>query len=148
MSASRATPDFLVPPEWAPPSGTRHDHGDGTHLHLDGTDKMHVDLCVDRGDSLESEVERLVALGATRVDWGYADGAQHVVLADPDGNLFCVCGERDGSETRRGHDRQAASSSVEVVRRSGWLCFRYSRTALLSVSSPKSWPETRSVGTR
>ena len=43
------------------------------------------------GDTVESEVERLLALGARRVDWTYSDDATHVVLADPDGNLFCVC---------------------------------------------------------
>ena len=84
---------FLVPPEWTPPSNTRRDHGDGMHLHLDETDAMHLDLWVDHstGGSLESEVERLIALGAKRVEWAYADGAQHVVLADTEGNLFCVC---------------------------------------------------------
>lgn len=89
--AHPGNPDFLVPPEWEPPSGTRQDHGDGVHLHLDGADKMHIDLWVNAGESLESEVERLVALGASRVQWEHQDGAQHVVLADPEGNLFCVC---------------------------------------------------------
>lgn len=48
--------------------------------------RLHFDLAAvsDR----ESEVERLVALGATRLDVGRADGG--VVLADPDGNEFCV----------------------------------------------------------
>jgi catechol 2,3-dioxygenase-like lactoylglutathione lyase family enzyme len=36
------------------------------------------------------EVERLVALGAARVDWRYPPDADYVVLADPDGNRFCV----------------------------------------------------------
>jgi len=35
-------------------------------------------------------VQRLIDLGATRVDWDYPDDADFVVLADPDGNLFCV----------------------------------------------------------
>ena len=89
--AQENNPDFLVPPEWSPPSPTRHEMGDGTHLHLDESDRMHLDLWVDEGDSLEDEVDRLVALGAKRVPWEYHEGAQHVVLADPDGNLFCVC---------------------------------------------------------
>ena len=37
-----------------------------------------------------AEVERLLGLGAQRVDWRYEDGADYVVLADPDGNRFCV----------------------------------------------------------
>lgn len=36
------------------------------------------------------EVERLVALGATRYPWRYEEGADYIVLEDPDGNLFCV----------------------------------------------------------
>jgi len=83
--------DFLAPPEWAPPTSTRHELGDGVHLHLDGRDEMHLDLWVNAGESLEDEVERLIVLGARRVDWTYPEGAQHVVLADPDGHLFCVC---------------------------------------------------------
>ena len=37
-----------------------------------------------------AEVERLLALGAERVDWRYPEGADYIVLADPDGNRFCV----------------------------------------------------------
>jgi catechol 2,3-dioxygenase-like lactoylglutathione lyase family enzyme len=36
------------------------------------------------------EVERLLDLGATRVDWKYEQESDYVVLADPDGNTFCV----------------------------------------------------------
>jgi catechol 2,3-dioxygenase-like lactoylglutathione lyase family enzyme len=65
--------------------------GPGTRLHLDETDRTHLDLWVDRSDSdLETEVERLIALGARRVEWTYPPDADFVVLADPDGTLFCV----------------------------------------------------------
>jgi Glyoxalase-like domain len=64
--------------------------GKGPRLHLDETDRMHLDLWVDQGSDVESEVERLVSLGATRVEWDYPDDADFVVLADPGGNLFCV----------------------------------------------------------
>jgi len=37
-----------------------------------------------------AEVERLVQLGARRYPWRYEPGADYVVLADPDGNRFCV----------------------------------------------------------
>jgi len=37
-----------------------------------------------------AEVDRLLALGASRVEWRYPDEADYVVLADPDGNTFCV----------------------------------------------------------
>jgi len=73
-------PDFLVPP-----------NGDGLQLHLDQQDRTHLDLWVDRASSdLEAEVDRLVSLGATRVDWDYPEDADWVVLADTEGNLFCV----------------------------------------------------------
>jgi hypothetical protein len=38
----------------------------------------------------EAEVERLLGLGASRVDWRYPPDSDYVVLADPDGNYFCV----------------------------------------------------------
>lgn len=73
-------PDFLVPPK-----------GEGLRLHLDEEDRTHLDLWVDRELSdLETEVDRLIALGATKVDWVYPEDADYVVLADTEGNLFCV----------------------------------------------------------
>jgi catechol 2,3-dioxygenase-like lactoylglutathione lyase family enzyme len=64
---------------------------DGPLLVLDEDDRTHLDLwAADEAEQL-AEVERLVSLGATRVpDWPYPDDADFVVLADPDGNLFCV----------------------------------------------------------
>ncbi len=53
-----------------------------------GKNRVHIDLST---PDLESEVERLVALGATetgRHDFG--DDFRWVVFADPDGNAFCV----------------------------------------------------------
>jgi catechol 2,3-dioxygenase-like lactoylglutathione lyase family enzyme len=65
--------------------------GTGTRLHLDERDRTHLDLWWDRqGRDLDAEVERLVSLGARRVDWTYPEGADFVVLADPEGNVFCV----------------------------------------------------------
>ena len=73
-------PAFLAPPG-----------GDGQRLHLDETDRTHLDLWLDRsGGDLETEVERLISLGATRVEWNYPENADFVVLADTEGNLFCV----------------------------------------------------------
>ena len=37
-----------------------------------------------------AEVARLVALGAAEVAWDYPPDADFVVLADPDGTLFCI----------------------------------------------------------
>ncbi len=49
--------------------------------------RHHMDLFT---DNLEAEVERLIALGATRKAWRYPPGADYIVLQDPDGNPFCV----------------------------------------------------------
>jgi catechol 2,3-dioxygenase-like lactoylglutathione lyase family enzyme len=57
---------------------------------LEEDDRTHLDLHTDSALEQQAEVERLVSLGATRIDWAYPDGARFVVLADPEGNLFCV----------------------------------------------------------
>jgi catechol 2,3-dioxygenase-like lactoylglutathione lyase family enzyme len=50
--------------------------------------RVHLDLYTDEQDR---HVQRLVDLGATRVDdWPYPGDADFVVLRDPDGNEFCV----------------------------------------------------------
>jgi catechol 2,3-dioxygenase-like lactoylglutathione lyase family enzyme len=50
--------------------------------------RIHLDLYADDQDA---EVERLISLGAQRVDWDlYPEDPDFVVLADPDGNRFCV----------------------------------------------------------
>ena len=48
--------------------------------------RLHIDL---RPDDQESEVERLVDMGARLADIGQHD-VSWVVLADPEGNEFCV----------------------------------------------------------
>jgi catechol 2,3-dioxygenase-like lactoylglutathione lyase family enzyme len=53
--------------------------------------RQHLDLHVADAAEQAAEVERLVGLGAVRVDWdSYPDDADFVVLADPEGNRFCV----------------------------------------------------------
>lgn len=73
------------------PAFLRPESGEGPRLHLDERDSTHLDLWVEGEEELRAEVERLVSLGARRVDWTYPEGAAHVVLADTEGNLFCVC---------------------------------------------------------
>ena len=53
--------------------------------------RLHLDL---RPDDQLAEVERFLALGATRVDVGQTGEESWVVLADPEGNEFCILGER------------------------------------------------------
>ncbi|MGB9378591.1 MAG: VOC family protein [Mycobacteriales bacterium] len=53
--------------------------------------RLHIDL---NPDDQAAEVERLIGLGATRVDVGQGD-VSWVVLADPEGNEFCVLTPRE-----------------------------------------------------
>ena len=52
-----------------------------------GKNRLHFDLVPDDHDE-QAEVERLISLGAKRIDLGLGD--RWAVLADPDGNEFCV----------------------------------------------------------
>lgn len=53
--------------------------------------RLHLDLHVASVAEQEAEAARLVSLGADRVDWdSYPDDPDFVVLADPDGNRFCI----------------------------------------------------------
>ncbi|HEX3087449.1 MAG TPA: VOC family protein, partial [Ilumatobacteraceae bacterium] len=53
--------------------------------------RVHLDLVVDDAAEQTAEVERLVGLGATRVEWDtYPDDPDFVVLADTEGNRFCI----------------------------------------------------------
>jgi predicted enzyme related to lactoylglutathione lyase len=55
-----------------------------------GKNRNHPDLYVTDGGDVEAEVERLVALGASRADVGQKGDEGFVVLADPEGNEFCL----------------------------------------------------------
>jgi hypothetical protein len=77
----------LVPPD-----------GQGTALALGTSEssvqkhpRVHLDLYVDSAAEQAAEVERLVSLGAERIDWDlYPDSPDFIVLADTEGNIFCV----------------------------------------------------------
>lgn len=72
--------------------------GSGTHLALGLSEtpveehpRIHLDLYAGDAADQAAEVERLVGLGAQRVDWDmYPQDPDFIVLADPDGNRFCV----------------------------------------------------------
>ncbi len=49
--------------------------------------RLHFDL---RPTDQDAEVQRLIDLGAKRVDVGQTSASTWVVLADPEGNEFCV----------------------------------------------------------
>jgi hypothetical protein len=76
-----------------PPGG-----GDGTRIALQTSElpperypRIHIDLHVADAAEQAAETERLISLGARRVDWDlYPGDPDFVVLADPDGNRFCI----------------------------------------------------------
>ena len=55
-----------------------------------GKNRLHLDF---RPDDQEAEVARLLGLGARRADVGQGESSW-VVLADPEGNEFCVLSSR------------------------------------------------------
>jgi hypothetical protein len=53
--------------------------------------RLHLDLHVADAAEQQAEADRLVSLGARRVDWdSYPDDPDFIVLADTEGNLFCI----------------------------------------------------------
>jgi predicted enzyme related to lactoylglutathione lyase len=78
----------LEPPEGSPQDGVAPDL---LFLLVDDErvvkNRLHLDL---RPEDQAAEVARLEALGARRVDVGQGPEVTWVVLADPEGNEFCV----------------------------------------------------------
>jgi predicted enzyme related to lactoylglutathione lyase len=56
--------------------------------------RLHLDLCAENADQ-PAELRRLLALGAVRTDVGQPADVTWVVLADPEGNEFCLLAEPD-----------------------------------------------------
>ncbi|MEO7146288.1 MAG: VOC family protein [Terrimesophilobacter sp.] len=57
--------------------------------------RLHIDLAPGPDDDLDTEVQRLERRGATRVNVGQDESAvPWVVMADPEGNEFCVLTHR------------------------------------------------------
>ncbi|MCH0560123.1 hypothetical protein I3F55_26035 [Streptomyces sp. MUM 16J] len=55
-----------------------------------GQNRMHFDLTSASLENQQQTVARALALGGQHVDVGQGPEDRHVVLADPDGNEFCV----------------------------------------------------------
>jgi hypothetical protein len=87
----RGGPDYVA---------MRSSAGRGPYLELLRTNdpkivknRLHLDVAPLKGADQKAEVERLRSLGATPVDIGQGD-VPWVVLADPEGNEFCVLSSR------------------------------------------------------
>ncbi|WP_217238513.1 VOC family protein [Streptomyces sp. AC555_RSS877] len=57
-----------------------------------GQNRMHFDLTSASLEDQQQTVARALALGGRHIDVGQLPEEDHVVLADPDGNEFCVVG--------------------------------------------------------
>lgn len=80
----------------APPGLSSESGADGFSIDIwpvpeakSGKNRLHFDVRAD-GRTQAAEVTRLLGLGATRVDVGQGPDVSWVVLADPEGNEFCV----------------------------------------------------------
>ncbi|MFI6237990.1 VOC family protein [Micromonospora sp. NPDC050784] len=71
-------PSAAAPTVWLQGSGTAKR----------GKNRLHLDLVADADP--QAEVQRLLSLGARHVDVGQTGAEQFTVLADPEGNEFCV----------------------------------------------------------
>ncbi len=53
--------------------------------------RVHLDLFAEDAAEQSAQADRLIALGAERVDWDlYPPDADFIVLADTEGNRFCI----------------------------------------------------------
>lgn len=57
--------------------------------------RLHIDLAPHTDDDRDAEIARLLDMGASLVNVGQASDVTWTVLADPEGNEFCVLSSRD-----------------------------------------------------
>jgi len=65
-------------------------HFNESHEQKSGQNQMHLDLTSDSPEDQRETVSRSLHLGARHIDIGQRPEEGHVVLADPEGNEFCV----------------------------------------------------------
>ncbi|MBO0746680.1 MAG: VOC family protein [Candidatus Dormibacteraeota bacterium] len=57
--------------------------------------RLHIDLAPHTSDDRDAEIARLLERGATPADIGQPPDVSWTVLADPEGNEFCVLSSRE-----------------------------------------------------
>ncbi|MFD7994890.1 VOC family protein [Streptomyces mexicanus] len=77
----------------SPDGGTKITWGGPPVAPKTGTNRLYFELALPAGADADAELDRLLALGATRTDAGGGAGGRTMLL-DPDGNEFCVRGNR------------------------------------------------------
>ncbi len=73
----------------SPRGGTKITWGGPPLAPKTGKNRLHLDIAPPVDADQQAEVDRLVSLGAARIDIGQGD-VSWVVMSDPDGNEFCV----------------------------------------------------------
>jgi predicted enzyme related to lactoylglutathione lyase len=73
----------------SPHGGSKIAWGGPPYAPKTGKYRLHFDIAPPADGDQQAEVDRLVSLGATRVDIGQGE-VSWVVMADPDGHEFCV----------------------------------------------------------
>lgn len=73
----------------SPGGGTKIAWGGPPVAPKTGRNRLHFDLVPSVHGELQAAVDRLISLGATRIDIDQGD-VSRVVMADPDGNEFCL----------------------------------------------------------
>jgi hypothetical protein len=73
----------------SPDGGTKITWGGPPVAPKTGTNRLYFELVLPADADGEAELDRLIALGATRTDAGEGDSGRTMML-DPDGNEFCV----------------------------------------------------------
>ena len=73
----------------SPRGGSKMAWGGPPLMPKTGKNRLQLDLAPPLDGDQQAEVDRLVSLGATRIDIGQGD-VSWVMMADPDGNEFCV----------------------------------------------------------
>ena len=86
--------------------------------------RHHLDLHVADAAEQEAEADRLVSLGGSRVDWDrFPDDPDFIVLADTEGNRFCIVDlghdtarrYRPASQPRPGHPASAGPGGTSAA---------------------------------
>jgi predicted enzyme related to lactoylglutathione lyase len=85
----------------SPHGGPKITWGGPPLMPMTGRHRLHFDLASPADGDQQAEADRLVSLGATRVDIGQGD-VGWVVMADPDGHEFCLLPAADGTAGRVG----------------------------------------------
>ena len=82
----------------------------------EGKNRIHLDLSSASIEAQNATVRQAIDLGGRRIDVGQGPDAEHVVLADPEGNEFCVLAVGVGSGRRDGDPGTGRHGSAHHLR--------------------------------